>query len=191
MADITDEPRGDRAGTSTDRALVPVDGAAELLAQVVEAAADGSRLPDAADVLRATASSLDLRDAAARSAADGRGVVLARHPSGAALAAKWFPPGVPTPIHENNGWGLALVVSGSDRYERWALRDDGTVALVEERRLSAGDCAWWGRPPHDIHRQEGLGAGALELIVVGAEPTAPLAEYRPAAGLEPGRTGRA
>jgi hypothetical protein len=105
-------------------------------------------------------------------------VILARHPSGAALAAKWFAPGTRTSIHGNNGWGIAFVVSGRDRYEQWARREDGTVTLIETRHLSAGECVWWGEPPHDIHRQEGLDDGALELIVVGAEPTGPLTEYR-------------
>jgi hypothetical protein len=114
-------------------------------------------------------------------------VVLARHPSGAALAAKWFAPGAATSIHENNGWGIALVVSGSDRYESWALLGDGTVTLVGSRDLSAGDVVWWERPPGDIHRQEGTGDGALELIVIGAEPTRALAQYRPAAGATAGR----
>lgn len=167
---------------STDRAVVAVTGADELLAEVVEAAASGAQLARAGALLRDGAAGLDLGEAAARSVADGRGVVLARHPSGAALAAKWFAPGAATSIHENNGWGIALVVSGSDRYETWALGDTGTVTLVETRELGAGDVLWWGRSPHDIHRQEGIGSGALELIVLGAEPTRPLTEYRPAAG---------
>ena len=167
---------------SSGRAVVAVTGAQELLAEVIGAAGSGAQLPEAAAVLRDGAARLDLDEAAVRSAADGRGVVLARHPCGAALAVKWFAPGAATSIHENNGWGIALLMSGSDRYESWALLDDGTVALVDTRDLSAGDVVWWGPPPADIHRQEGMGDGALELIVIGAEPTRPLTEYRPVAG---------
>lgn len=167
---------------SIDRATAAVAGADEVLADVLEAAASGSRLPEAAALLRDRGAILNLGEAAALSAADGRGVVIARHPGGAAIAVRWFAPGAPTSIHENNGWGIALVVSGSDRYETWALGDTGTVTLVETRELGAGDVVWWGRSPHDIHRQEGIGSGALELIVLGAEPTRPLTEYRPAAG---------
>jgi hypothetical protein len=164
---------------SIDHTVVPVAGADELLTDVVDAAAGGSQVARAAARLSARAAGLDLHEAAARSAVEGRCVVLARHPSGAALAAKWFAPGVATSIHENNGWGVALVVAGTDRYEEWALAEDGTVTLVEARQLGAGDCAWWGEPPHDIHRQEALGDGAVELIVVGAEPRRPLTEYQP------------
>lgn len=147
------------------RTMAAVEGAAAVL----EAAVTAASPRQAAQRLRDTAAGLDLRDARAATVAEGRSVVLATHPTGAALALRWFPPGAPTTIHRHGSWGAALVVDGRDRYERFEL-DHGVANLDATLWLEAGDIVWWLDPPHDIHRQAGLDAGALELIVVGTAP---------------------
>lgn len=147
------------------RTMVAVDGAASVLAAAIAAGTPRA----AAQQLRALASELDLRDASAATVDEGRSVVLATDASGAVLALRWFAPEVPTTIHDHGTWGAALVIDGCDRYERFARR--GGVAVLDATLwLEAGDVVWWLDPPHDVHRQTGIDGGALELIVLGAEP---------------------
>jgi ketosteroid isomerase-like protein len=103
-------------------------------------------------------------------------VRLAGAPDGPALGIKWFPPGQPTDVHGHSGWGAFLVLEGTDRYERWHPTTSGATALGDVRILTAGEAHWFPGPPHDIHRQEGVGTGALELIVLGS-PGRPLPRH--------------
>ena len=85
-----------------DRSFVTVGGAADVLA-----AALGAGSPrDAARRLRDLAPTLDLAEARAASRRDGRAVVVAADPeAGAALAVRWFAPGVATPVHDHGSLG--------------------------------------------------------------------------------------
>ena len=40
---------------------------------------------------------------------------------------------------------------------------------VFERILEPGDIVYWFDPPNDIHRQQGMGEAAWELILVGKD----------------------
>jgi hypothetical protein len=146
------------------RTFVMVDGAADVLAAALAA---GS--PEAAAMqLRALGPRLDVSAARDAALAEGRGVVIAADASGAALALRWFAPGAPTAIHGHGTWGAALVLEGNDRYERFEIRDT-TPKLDSMFLLEEGDVVWWLDPPHDVHRQEGVGDGALELLVIGQQ----------------------
>lgn len=80
-----------------------------------------------------------------------------------------------TPIHNHGTWGVLCPYRGRDRYEGWRRADDGSkpgFALVEkvfERILEPGDIVYWFDPPNDIHRQQGMGEAAWELILVGKD----------------------
>lgn len=103
--------------------------------------------------------------------------ILAEGPDGRhALMLARFPAAAPTPIHNHNSWGIACVVRGRDRYQSWKRTDDGAdpdrarVELVEDRELETGDVVWFGAPPDDIHRQQGIGGDAWELVFFGTNP---------------------
>jgi predicted metal-dependent enzyme (double-stranded beta helix superfamily)/ketosteroid isomerase-like protein len=149
----------------TDRSFVAVGGAGDVLV-----AALGAGSPwDAARRLRDLAPTLDLAEARAASQRDGRGVVVADDAAGV-LAVRWFAPGVATSIHEHGSWGAAVVVDGHDRYERYALRDDGRAAIDTTFWLEPGDAMSWLAPPGDVHRQQAAEGGATELVLVTAPP---------------------
>jgi hypothetical protein len=112
----------------------------------------------------------DLGKAKGTSATTGRGVVIVGDGDGAVLAARWFPPNVPTPIHDHGTWGVAVVATGYQLYERWEPTAAGHARLTEEVELAEGDIATWAAPPHDVHRQQGIHGGSLELLVLGSPP---------------------
>jgi hypothetical protein len=115
--------------------------------------------------------------------------ILCEGARGSALMLACFPPEAPTPVHNHNSWGIVCVVSGNDRYLRWAREDDGAdpasarLRLAEERTLGAGDVLWFDEPPHDIHSQQGIDAPAWELVYFGRNPnTLQRAYFDPEAG---------
>ena len=79
-----------------DRSFVATGGAADVLAAALGAGAPR----DAARRLRDLAPALDLAEARAASRREGRGVVVATRDD-AALAVRWFEPGVATAVHDH------------------------------------------------------------------------------------------
>ena len=152
-----------------DRSFVATGGAADVLAAALGAGAPR----DAARRLRDLAPALDLAEARAASRRDGRGVVVATQ-GDAALAVRWFAPGVATAVHDHGSWGAAVVVDGRDRYERFTVVD-GRAVLDTTFWLEPGDAVWWLDPPGDVHRQQAAEGGATELVLVAA-PRRPAAE---------------
>jgi predicted metal-dependent enzyme (double-stranded beta helix superfamily) len=61
------------------------------------------------------------------------------------------PPGSETPIHDHLAWGLVGLYRGMQDEEIYAERD-GTLELVEQRSLRAGDFYVLIPPRDDIHR---------------------------------------
>jgi 3-mercaptopropionate dioxygenase len=61
------------------------------------------------------------------------------------------PPGAETPVHDHLAWGLVGLYRGSQDEEIYATRD-GTLELVEQRSLTAGDFYVLIPPRDDIHR---------------------------------------
>jgi len=149
-----------------DRTFVDVPGASLVLGAALEAADPRG----ASRTLRSAASTLDLVDARAKAIAEERSVLLAVGSGGEALALRWFAPGATTSIHDHGFWGAAVVIDGADRYERFDIVDD-QARLDATLWLEPDDAVWWAGPPADVHRQTGVGAGALELVVVGGPPT--------------------
>ena len=103
-----------------------------------------------------------------------------------ALMLARFPAEAPTPVHNHNSWGIACVVQGRDRYERWERLDDGSdpdhadLRLAEEFELGPGDFVYFHKPPHDIHSQQGIDEAAWELVFFGKNPnTKPRAYFDP------------
>lgn len=154
---------------------VRVDGSSALLEQIIaeltgQEPATGVLARVGARLARGTAT-LDLTAARQASVSSGRTVVIAHRPGGPALGVRWFAPGVPTTIHGHGTWGVAVIVEGHQVCERWRPIGSGRAQLAGERELAAGDIIHWGPPPDDIHRQQGARAGALEVIVLGGEPS--------------------
>ncbi len=100
--------------------------------------------------------------------------VLHTDDTGLTLVRSRFDPGEPTPIHSHGTWGIVGVYAGRDRHEAWRRVDGGdgpgeaVVELVEERVLRPGEVAVIPYPPQDIHRQQGHGEAAYELVLFGA-----------------------
>jgi predicted metal-dependent enzyme (double-stranded beta helix superfamily) len=100
--------------------------------------------------------------------------VLHTDDTGLTLVRSRFDPGEPTPIHSHGTWGIVGVYAGRDRHEAWRRVDGGdgpgeaVVELVEERVLGPGEVAVIPYPPQDIHRQQGHGEAAYELVLFGA-----------------------
>lgn len=165
-----------------DRTVVAVTGADDVLA-----AALGAGTPaDAARRLRCLAPRLDLRHARDATVSEGRAVIIATDATGAALALRWFAPGTPTTIHDHGSWGAALVVEGRDRYERFE-RVGAAAVLDATLWLEPGDIVWWHDPPGDVHRQEGMDDGAVELVLLGSPPKDDTRTFTAADALGPGR----
>lgn len=160
------------------RRVVAARGAEALLADAAELA----RGPEYAGIARLLAdrlSSIDLSEARRVAIESGRGVILARHSEGSGLALRWFAAGEPTAIHEHGTWGALTIVEGEQRYDRYERTGDGEAELQATHYLRAGDTLWWPTPPGDLHVQEGLSAGALELLFLGGDPDlAPTRHYR-------------
>lgn len=86
----------------------------------------------------------------------------------------------PTSVHDHGTWGVACVVQGRDRYQKWARLDEGdtgntqdqdlsqvAVRLEEERELGPGEIIAWSGPPHDLHAQQGVDGPVWELVLFG------------------------
>lgn len=116
--------------------------------------------------------------------------ILHQGPEGrAALMLLRLPAEAPTPIHNHNCWGTAVVVEGRNRYWRWARRDDlsdpnrADVYLVEEFDHGPGELASWGDPPQDLHAQQGIDEAALEFVFFARNPNLqPRAYFNPETG---------
>lgn len=155
------EGRYEDRGMNADRLLD------EIVARVGGTPPAEGRLADLARWLPAAAAELDLAPFRAEAARTGRSAIVAYRPEGPVLGLGWFPPGRSTDVHAHGGWGVAHVLEGSDRYERFARLGDAEPA--ETRELAAGDTVWWPDPPGDVHRQTGTGDGAVELVVVARD----------------------
>lgn len=140
---------------------------------------DPDRLADLAGWLRAAAPRLGEPAAATRPR-----TVLATSAGGPLLALARFPAHRPTDVHGHHSWGVGLVLSGRERYERWEPDADGSARLAEVRELGPGDTLAFAGPPDDVHRQEALDADAVELLLLGRDPRLlPRAGYAPAGSL--------
>ena len=67
-------------------------------------------------------------------------------------------------------WGVACVLTGSDRYCHYDPPggvDKPVPQLRFERVLGPGDFVTWLEPPDDIHSQQGIGEAALEIVLFG------------------------
>jgi hypothetical protein len=166
---------------------IRVDGSSELLDQIIAVRPGRDPAPglltQIGDLLARGAATLDLTAARRASMGSGRSVVIAHRPDGPALAVRWFAPGAPTTIHSHGTWGAAVIVEGHQVCERWRPIGSGRAQLAGERELAAGDIIHWGAPPDDVHRQQGVRAGALEVIVLGGAPSEGLV-YAPDSVLE-------
>ncbi len=153
-----------------------MNAATELLetaAALVDGAQPGTaRMEKVAGLLAERARTLgDLSAERAEARRTRHHVLLAALPGGPVLGLRWFPPGVATPVHGHDGWGVVYVLDGEDRYERWEPAGGGQAHLVDVLELRAGDVTWFDAPPHDVHRQLGTGAdGACELVLLGTDP---------------------
>ena len=167
------------ASTRDRRPVVQSPGADALLADAaaeIATGADGRRL---AQILAERADILDLSEARQVTTETGRSVVLAHRPQGPALVLRWFAPGQPTTIHDHGTWGALVVLEGEERYDRYERSGADAAELQATHYLRAGDTLWWPAPPGDVHLQEGVSLGALDLILLGGDPdSAPTTQYR-------------
>jgi predicted metal-dependent enzyme (double-stranded beta helix superfamily) len=96
-------------------------------------------------------------------------------PEGLTLTLARFKAERATGVHDHGSWGVACVVDGRDRYERWQRLDTGEepgrarVTLVEEHISEPGDVVYWFDRPHDIHNQQGAGGPVRELVLFGRD----------------------
>ena len=110
---------------------------------------------------------------------DGRG----------ALMLLRLPDVAPTPIHNHNTWGVAVVIQGTNRYWRWERLDDlsdpdmAELQLEEVFEHGPGEYVLWGDPPHDLHAQQGVNGAAYEFVFFGRNPNLqPRAYFDPETG---------
>jgi predicted metal-dependent enzyme (double-stranded beta helix superfamily) len=110
---------------------------------------------------------------------DGRG----------ALMLLRLPDDAPTPVHNHNTWGVAVVIQGTNRYWRWERLDDlsdpdhAELRLGEEFVHGPGEYVLWGDPPHDLHAQQGVDGVAYEFVFFGRNPNLqPRAYFDPETG---------
>lgn len=109
--------------------------------------------------------------------------LLQSDPDGLTLMLSRFSPEAATPVHDHNSWGVACVVQGRDRYQRWELAPDGRVRMVHEDDLGPEEFVTWLGPPHDLHSQQGIDGDALELVLFGKNVTViPRNYYDPETG---------
>jgi predicted metal-dependent enzyme (double-stranded beta helix superfamily) len=94
-----------------------------------------------------------------------------------------------TGVHDHGSWGVAVVVDGQDRYQRWERLDSGEhegqaqLHLAEEVIAGPGHVTWWFDRPHDIHNQQGVGGPGRELVLFGRNTsTIPRRYFDPMAG---------
>jgi predicted metal-dependent enzyme (double-stranded beta helix superfamily) len=97
---------------------------------------------------------------------DGRG----------ALMLLRLPDDAPTPIHNHNTWGVAVVVQGTNHYWRWVRTDDlsdpnhADLELAGDFEHGPGEYVVWGDPPDDLHAQQGVNGAAYEFVFFGRNP---------------------
>jgi predicted metal-dependent enzyme (double-stranded beta helix superfamily) len=110
---------------------------------------------------------------------DGRG----------ALMLLRLPDDAPTPVHNHNTWGVAVVIEGVNRYWRWERLDDlsdpghADLRLAEVFDHGPGEYVLWGDPPHDLHAQQGVNGVAYEFVFFGRNPNLqPRAYFDPETG---------
>ncbi len=151
-----------------------------------------SAFAEIGDGLRGLAQLPDIIDEGAvarlhRSAAAG--TIIGQHPNGSVLTLARFAAEEPTPVHNHNSWGVACVLRGRDRYQRWERLDDGSVPdhsdvrLIEELTLMLGDVVAIDQPPQDLHAQQGIDGAVWELVYFGADAfAAPRAYFDTATG---------
>lgn len=109
--------------------------------------------------------------------------LLQSDPDGLTLMLARFSPEHETPVHDHSSWGVACVVSGTDRYRHWELAENGSVRILYEKELAPGSFVTWLDPPHDIHSQQGAGTDAFELVLFGKNVTTiPRHYYDPRTG---------
>lgn len=165
----------------TRTAITPDEVLAETVARLGGRPPASAELRELAGWLRAAATGMDLPTGPAPR---GSRIVLAARPGGPVLAIADFPAGDVTDIHGHGSWGIGVLLAGADQYERWEPAGAGAARLLEVRELGAGDVLFFGGPPHDVHRQCGIGSGARELLLFGTDPRpARRVGYRPATGL--------
>lgn len=116
-------------------------------------------------------------------------VLHSEGPEGLTLTLARFSPERPTGVHDHGSWGVACVVDGHDRYQRWQRLDAGEVPgwarlrLVAEHVAGPGDVVWWFDRPHDIHNQQGEGGPVWELVLFGRDTSRiPRRYFDPVAG---------
>jgi len=107
----------------------------------------------------------------------------------AALMLLRLPDDAPTPVHNHNTWGVAAVITGTNRYWRWERLDDLSDPDRAELRLGEtfvhgpGEYVLWGDPPHDLHAQQGIDGAAYEFVFFGRNPNLqPRAYFDPDTG---------
>lgn len=100
-----------------------------------------------------------------------------------------LPDDAPTPVHNHNTWGVAVVIEGMNRYWRWERLDDGSdpdravLQLGEVVDHGPGEYVRWGDPPHDLHAQQGVDGAAWEFVFFGRNPNhQPRAYFDPDTG---------
>ena len=97
--------------------------------------------------------------------------ILRADPDGLTLMLARFSPDEETPVHDHSSWGVACVVSGTDRYRHWQLDANGRPKVLYEKILKPGEFVYWLDPPQDIHSQQGVDGPALELVLFGKDVT--------------------
>jgi predicted metal-dependent enzyme (double-stranded beta helix superfamily) len=97
--------------------------------------------------------------------------LLQSDPDGLTLMLSRFSPDAPTPVHDHKTWGVACVVRGRDRYTHYEMTTDGGVRVLYDLQLEPGSFVTWLGPPHDVHRQQGVGEDAMELVLFGKDVT--------------------
>jgi len=110
-------------------------------------------------------------------------------PDDLTLTLARFAAGRPTGVHDHGSWGVACVVDGHDRYQRWERLDAGEVPgrarlrLVAEHVAGPGAVTYWFDRPHDIHNQQGEGGPVRELVLFGRDTSRiPRRYFDPVAG---------
>jgi hypothetical protein len=165
-------PDGSRVIGSEDlmRGTDATRTAVELLRRAAAIAREGrDPLPRLAAWLRTVPLPEEVEAARPEAIRRARGLPIAALEGGPVLGLRWFPPGVPTDVHDHGGgWGVARVLEGRDRYETWARSADGSLRRVSVRELGPGDVVTFDATT--LHVQEGLDAGALELVLLERLP---------------------
>lgn len=131
----------------------------------------------------------DVEQAAKHGGASQSRVLRSEGEEGLTLTLARFSAERPTGVHDHGSWGVACVVDGRDRYERWERLDTGdfpgraTLRLAEAHLSGPGDVVYWFDRPHDIHNQQGDGGPVRELVLFGRDTSRiPRRYFDPATG---------